>query len=224
MSKVELVWVTPNAEDMIAYTARVSSIPNQRNPEYKKLFRYCLEHGHWSVFQMGHMCVGVETSLAVAVQMMRHWSLSIHEPLDIQQYSQRYANPLADGLEFQPIELRKKATSNRQSSAEPLDVYSADICEGVVSETLNQIRVAHEVLVQLGVANEVARMILPQATTTRFFVSGSVRSWIHYLGQRDDVHAQLEHRLLAQEIKGVFVECFPLISEILGYKTGDSDE
>lgn len=213
--KVNLQWATPNAEYNMAYCARVSSIKNQDNKEFRKLFEYCLNNGHWSVFQMSSMCLSIETSLAVSMQFMRHWSLQIHEPLDVQMLSQRYTDPLAHGLGFQPIELRKQAKSNRQSSEEVLSGKESEEANQIVRETLDKITSAHKSLIQLGVANEVARFILPQATTSRFFVSGSCRSFIHYLEQRKSPHAQKEHKELAESIELIFKDVFPTVYVIL---------
>lgn len=220
--KVQLQWVTPDAEYQMAYCARVSSIKNQDSKEFKRLFNYCLRNGHWSIFQMASMCLSIETSLAVATQMMRHWSLQIQEPLDIQQLSQRYTNPLEQGLDFQPIELRKKAEKNRQSSEEPLSGPEGIIGDLAVLDALAAIRQYAEILQKQGVADECIRMIFPQATTTRFFVSGSCRSWIHYFDQRISHHAQKEHRELAIEIEKIFSFLFPTVYEILQEMKNDA--
>lgn len=213
--KVNLQWATPDAEYNMAYCARVSSIKNQDNKEFRKLFEYCLNNGHWSVFQMSSMCLSIETSLAISMQFMRHWSLQIHEPLDVQMLSQRYTDPLAHGLGFQPIELRKQAKSNRQSSEDVLSGKESEEANQIVRETLDRISSAHESLIQLGVANECCRMLLPQATTTRFFVVGSCRSWVHYLNQRLDEHTQKEHQELANKILDIFKEQFPTVYDVL---------
>lgn len=212
--EVKLQWVTPDAERQIAYIARGSNPPNQDNPEYAKLFRYCLRNGHWSPFQMASMCVFVETALDVANQIKRHWSLAVHEPADIQELSMRYLDPLHAGLGFEPIQLRKAGATNRQSSTEPLTGEAGDYANELVGEVLEIIQAAHAELIQLGVANECARRILPMATTTRFFLSGSCRTWIHYFDQRLTEHAQQEHREVAQALYAIFRWQFPTVAQV----------
>lgn len=224
MSKATLQWVTPDAEYNMAYCARVSSIKNQGNKEYEKLFRYCIEHGHWSVYQMSSMCVHIETSLAVATQMLRHWSLSVCEPLDVQMLSQRYTDPLEQGLDFQPIELREAAEKNRQSSSKVIPNRPDSLPHQAVKNLLNVIEATRLVLKEADVADECIRMIYPQATTTRFFVSGSCRSWIHYFEQRLSEHAQMEHQVLALQIWEIFKENFPTVAAITLLKGGASVE
>jgi thymidylate synthase (FAD) len=214
MSKAKLQWVTPDAEFNIAYIARGSNPPNQSNPEFEKLFRYCLRNGHWSPFQMASMCVEVETSLAVAAQIKRHWSMAVNEPADVQETSMRYLDPFEHGLGFQPIELRKQAEKNRQSSEEPLTGKEAAYATEIVEAVLRNISEAAASLKKMGVANECIRMIYPQATTTRFFLAGSCRSWIHYFEQRLSEHAQLEHELIALDLWDIFKECFPTVAKI----------
>lgn len=212
---VRLQWVTPDAEQQIAFMARGSNPANQDNPEYEKLFRYCLRNGHVSPFQMASMCIYVETSLAVAAQIKRHWSIAACEPEDVQELSMRYLDSLDAGLGYQPIELRKAGATNRQSSTEPLSEDEGRAAIYLVNELLGEITYLHDELIKMGVANECARMILPMATTTRFFLSGSCRSWIHYFDQRLDEHAQKEHREVAQEIYEIFKEQFPTVCKSL---------
>jgi len=212
--RVELQWVTPSAEQQIAYIARGSNPVNQDNPEYEKLFRYCLRNGHWSPFQMASMCVFVETSLAVGAQIKRHWSIAISEPADVQELSMRYLDSLSAGLGFEPIELRKAGATNRQSSTEPLNGETAIKANRLVKELLEDIEYTHRELIHLGVANECARMILPQATTTRFYLSGSCRSWIHFFEQRITDHAQQECREVAQAIFDIFADHFPIVTQV----------
>jgi thymidylate synthase (FAD) len=211
--QVKLQWITPDAEAQIAYIARGSNPDNQENPEYAKLFKYCLRNGHWSPFQMASMCVFVETSLAVANQIKRHWSIAASEPEDVQELSMRYLDSVGYGLGFQPIELRKAGATNRQSSLEPLDEEKAQKADRLVRDLLAEIEFTHIQLMRLGVANECARMILPQATTTRFFLSGSCRSWIHYFDQRLSPHAQKEHREVAEALFAIFKENFPTVCQ-----------
>lgn len=214
---VKFQWATPEAEYQIAFIARGSNPPNQDNPEYRKLFEYCLvKHKvpHWSPFQMADMCLQFETSLAVAGQVQRHWSMAIHEPMDIQQTSMRYMDPFEHGWELQPIEFRKTAKSNRQSSNELLSKNEQLLADGIVRALQNDMISARETLKRMGVANETLRMLYPQTTTTRFFIKGSCRSWIHYFMQRLEEHAQLEHRQLAQAAYKEFKNVFPTVADI----------
>lgn len=218
MSNVQLQWITPKAEWNIAYVARGSNPPNQSNPEFEKLFRYCLLHKpvpHISPFQMASMCLEFETSLAIAGQVIRHWSMSVCEPMDIQQTSMRYLDPFEYELGFQPVELRKAAKKNRQSSEEALEgeeyVRANDALERLNAVILS----TRDTLKELGVANETLRMIYPQSTTTRFFISGSCRSWIHYFQQRLDKDAQKEHQELAGQAFLIFERYFPTVSKIM---------
>lgn len=214
MSTVELMWVTPNAEFMIAKMARGSNPPNQDNPEFRKLFQYCIKHGHWSPFQMASMCVQVRTSLAIAGQVKRHWSISCCEPADIQETSMRYMDPFDHDWGFQEVEFRRAADSNRQSSEEPLTGNTKQAAEDALYTFMQTLDWVHKELKSLGVANETLRMVYPQMTTTQFYLSGSCRSWLHYFEQRLSEHAQMEHQLLALDLWDIFVECFPIISSI----------
>lgn len=222
MDSVKLQWVTPDAEFNMAYIARGSNPPNQSNPEFEKLFRYCLRNGHWSPFQMASMCVQVETSLAIATQIKRHWSIAVCEPADIQETSMRYLDPFEHGLGFQPIQFRRAAESNRQSSEKPLGEYEQNKANGRLQEIYAKIEELRHYLKNMGVANECIRMIYPQSTTTRFFLAGSCRSWIHFFEQRLSEHAQLEHQLVALDLWDIFEECFPVVAGIVQLKGGAS--
>lgn len=207
---------TPEA--LMVYTARVSAPQNQTKHETGAgLLRYCIRHGHWSVFELVDWTVEIETSRAIAAQILRHRSFSF------QEFSQRYAevDQLGDNP-FEPVEIRlKNPAGNRQGSVVPDGpveiphaVYTAD------ERTEHAIRnafAAYRELLSAGVAPEVARMILPLATRTRLYMKGSVRSWIHYLQVRCDGHAQKEHRLVAEAVRGEFCHLFPIVAEALGW-------
>ena len=202
-----------SAEELIAYMARVSNPSNQLNTDTAdKLLGYMIKHKHWSPFDMVNMTVEVTTSKAVGIQILRHWSI---KP---QEFSQRYA----EVVDIEPIELRKTGSTNRQSSEEVFNpmvkhpfqeimVPASQLVEMLVELSA---RTYKELLIA-GVAKECARMILPMATSTTMYLNGSVRSWIHYMEQRCDVHAQLEHRDVANEIKKLFMANFPNISKAL---------
>lgn len=191
------------AEDLIVHNARVSNPENQLNTETgARLLAYCIKHGHWSVFEQADMTVEIKTSRAIAAQILRHRSFSF------QEFSQRYS----EVVEIEPIELRRQADKNRQSSHEVMDVYDLDCSPWRISEYLQN---AYQTLLRNGVARECARMILPLATSTTLYMKGSVRSWIHYFKVRCDEHTQKEHRMVAEEIRSIFAAQFPVIAEAL---------
>lgn len=214
--KVTLNHVTPEAENAIVKIARVSSKRTDKVEKPEGLLNYLIKHKHWSPFEHGYMSVEIETSKAIGIQLIRHRSFTF------QEFSQRYQDVnLMDGM-FESIELRKQAEDNRQSST---DVFNPDVLyNGYSTAASAQIgkhfRVCQELynnLLNEGVAREVARMVLPLATKTKIHMTGSIRSWIHFLDLRDDAHAQKEIQDVAKEIKKIFIEQFPIISKSLNY-------
>lgn len=201
-----LVWITPNAEATIAYIARVSS-DWQDNPEYMRLFKYLIKHGHWSPFEHAVACVEVNTTRAVAAQMIRHRSFAF------QEFSQRYA--VVQDWPQMP-EMRLANTTSRQSSIEaPLDksqMAAVQRAENLMQLTFH----AYMDMVKAGIANECARNVLPMCTGTRLYMTGSVRSWLHYLGLRLDETTQKEHRIVAQAIRDVLAKELPNIIQLAG--------
>jgi thymidylate synthase (FAD) len=212
MKSPKLVAVTKpieqmTAEEFIAYQARVTSPQNQDNHDTAfKLLKYCLINGHWSVFSMVDMTLEIHTSRAIMAQILRHYSF------DFQEFSQRYAPVGKDGglMDWSHLEARSKASTNRQGSGERLQeetdglIRNAVACEAKYYDLLKD-----------GVAPECARMALPLGVETRAYMKGSVRSWITYFWQRLDLHAQKEHRLLAQEMFEIFKGVFPNIAKIV---------
>jgi thymidylate synthase (FAD) len=191
------------AEDLIVYAARVSNPSNQFNTETgEKLLRYCIKHGHWSVFETASMTLEIQTSRAIAAQILRHRSFTF------QEFSQRYA----EATDFEPVELRRQAANNRQSSSEVMD---DEHCHHLVSQIMYRAETAYVELLSSGVARECARMILPLCTSTTLYMTGSVRSWIHYFEQRRSEHAQKEHQEVANAAYAIFDEQFPVISAAL---------
>lgn len=191
------------AEDLIVYCARVSNPKNQYNwATGPKLLRYCIEHGHWSVFEQASMTVEITTSRAISAQILRHRSFHF------QEFSQRYSDVPAT----EKIELRKQHLSNRQSSEEPVTNPEA---HRIIQHTIETVELAYEELLDLGVARECARMILPMASQTVVYMSGTVRDWIHYLALRTKQDTQLEHRQVAEAIRVIFNQQFPSIAEAL---------
>lgn len=211
--KVTLLNSTPNAEEHIVEVARVSSSRKDKKSKPEGLLNYLIKHKHWSPFEHGHVTFEIETSKAIGIQLIRHRSFSF------QEFSQRYqdVNKLEDI--FEPIELRAQCEDNRQSSTE---IINPLLPNGVFASKNIQIHFerCHQLyndLLGAGVAREQARMVLPLATTTKIHMTGSIRSWIHFLELRDDGHAQKEIQIVAKEIKKHFVKQFPVISNALEY-------
>ncbi len=219
--KVTLLNVTPNAEDHIVEVARVSSSRKNKKDKPEGLLRYLVQHKHWSPFEHGHATFEIETSKAIGIQLIRHRSFAF------QEFSQRYQDVNRLGDIFEPLELRAQCEDNRQSSTEIINpnLQRQFNGGGVKSYTAKQVINKHfesshalyNDLLEAGVAREQARMVLPLNTTTKIHMTGSIRSWVHFLELRDDDHAQKEIQLVAQEIKKHFVKQFPVISNALGY-------
>lgn len=204
---VDLVWATPNAEEMIVKMARVSAPSNQDNMDTApRLLRYLIKHKHWSPFEMANMCVEIETTRAISPQILRHRSFSF------QEFSQRYADTSELGSAVIP-HLRRQDNKNRQHS---IDDLSAEEIAGYyrrISELYENAEHLYREMVSNGVAKECARSILPLSTQTRLYMNGTLRSWIHYLKLRCEEGTQFEHRLIADRIRTIFCQQFPIIGE-----------
>lgn len=197
-----------SAEELIVYVARVSNPINQLNTETAyRLIRYMVKHHHWSPFEMVDMTIEITTSRAIAAQILRHRSFSF------QEFSQRYSK----ATDFEPIELRKAGATNRQSSLDKVDDSLNEAARKLIENHLKEGSRLYNELIDAGVAKECARMVLPLTTQTRIYMKGSIRSWIHYLQVRCDQHTQLEHQEIAFEIKDIFKQHFPIISEALDF-------
>ncbi len=214
--KVTLLNTTPNAEDHIVEVARVSSSRKNKKDKPEGLLRYLVQHKHWSPLEHGHATFEIETSKAIGIQLIRHRSFSF------QEFSQRYQDVNRLGDIFEPIELRSQCEDNRQSSVEVIDPMIQMESNQLASETIDAfLGKAHSLynkLLEAGVARETARMVLPLATTTKIHMTGSIRSWIHFLELRDDEHAQKEIQDVAKEIKRIFISEFPVIAKALNYE------
>jgi len=221
--KVTLLNVTPNAEDHIVEVARVSSSRKNKKDKPDGLLRYLVQHKHWSPFEHGHATFEIETSKAIGIQLIRHRSFAF------QEFSQRYQDVNHLGDIFEPIELREQCEDNRQSSVEIINptiklssgllgMKTSNQSSKAIDDYLNKGHELYNALLEGGVARETARMILPLATTTKIHMTGSIRSWIHFLELRDDDHAQKEIQQIAKEIKHIFIEKFPIISNALKYE------
>jgi thymidylate synthase (FAD) len=215
-SKARLIWVTPNAEEIIAHVARVSNPKNQDNEKFEGLIKYCIKHNHVSIFETAYMCVEVITPLAIATQMLRHRSFTF------QQLSLRYAenSEIKDlvgehgSLYYLPEEARLQDTKNRQNSIVSDDPELTDTMQNTMLSAYNVANLCYNDLLTRGISREVARFVLPQATLSRLYVTGSVRSWMHYLGVRDEEGVvQHEHVELAQTIKTIFATQFPTVNK-----------
>jgi thymidylate synthase (FAD) len=206
---VKLISITPDAETTMAYIARVSNPNNQDNPNYAGLLKYCIKHNHWSVFEQATMTLEIETTRGIAAQILRHRSFTF------QEFSQRYAdtNLLAHSI---PIpELRRQDTKNRQNSTDDLDQYLKLKLISDINIHFTAAQNLYNRLLENGVAKECARFVLPLATPTRLYMTGSCRSWIHYINLRSAHGTQKEHMVIAEECKKVFTEQFPAVSESL---------
>jgi len=205
---VKLVSVTPDAEQLMAYIARVSNPSNQDNEKYSGLLKYCIKHNHWSVFEQSTMTLEIETTRAIAAQILRHRSFTF------QEFSQRYAASTALG-EIDLPELRKQDLKNRQNSTDDLDPEMVEKFNRQMITLFSSSKALYESMLKQGVAKECARMVLPLCTPTRIYMTGSCRSWIHYINLRSAHGTQKEHMVIAEACRKVFTEQFPAVSEAL---------
>ena len=206
---VKLISITPNAETTMAYIARVSNPNNQDNPNYAGLLKYCIKHNHWSVFEQATMTLEIETTRGIAAQILRHRSFTF------QEFSQRYADTNLIANDIPLPELRRQDTKNRQNSTDDLP---ADVTAQLYSKIQDHFDAAQNLykeLLDAEVAKECARFVLPLAVPTRIYMTGSCRSWIHYINLRSAHGTQKEHMVIAEECKKVFTEQFPAVSEAL---------
>jgi thymidylate synthase (FAD) len=203
---VSLVHTTPDAEQLIAYMARVSNPDNQDNPESERLIKYLIKHKHWSPFEMVNMCVQIETTRSVAAQILRHRSFSF------QEFSQRYAKVAKPAAIPQ---LRRQDTKNRQNSVDDLDPYTVKDFTVKINSLFELGESLYNEMLEAGVAKECARDILPLSTPTKLYMNGTLRSWIHYIDLRTANGTQYEHKLVAEGCKKLFEEQFPLISKAI---------
>ena len=214
-TKIIPVSVTPEAEKSIAYCARVSNPKNQNSESFEGLLKYCIKHQHWSIFEHAFMTVEINTSLAIATQILRHRSFTF------QQFSQRYADSTALQLSIPTPDLRSQDTKNRQNSIDDIHPRDKAYMEATIEKHFDDALDLYNSLLKQGVAKECARMVLPQATLTRLYMTGSVRSWIHYIDLRSGHGTQQEHKEVAEHIRDIFVGEFPIISHALGWTDGD---
>ncbi len=209
--KVNLISVTPDAEKHIAYVARVSNPKNQNNENFAGLLKYCIKHGHWSIFEQAFMTLEIETTRGIAAQILRHRSFTY------QEFSQRYADSNLLG-EIELPELRRQDTKNRQNSIDDLDDEVIEKLNKQMNTLFSSSLSLYNQMLEKGVAKECARFVLPLATPTRIYMSGSARSWIHYINLRSGHGTQKEHMDIANECKSIFVEQFPSVAEAMEWE------
>ena len=205
---VRLVSITPDAEKTMAYIARVSNPSNQDNENFAGLLRYCIKHQHWSVFEQSSMTLEIETTRGLAAQILRHRSFTF------QEFSQRYADSNLLG-EIELPELRRQDTKNRQNSIDDLDPAIVEKLEKQMNTLFSSSLALYNQMLESGVAKECARFVLPLATPTRLYMTGSCRSWVHYINLRSAHGTQKEHMDIAEACRKVFTEQFPSVSEAL---------
>jgi len=206
---VKLISVSPDAEKHMAYCARVSNPNNQENDKYAGLLRYCIKHQHWSIFEQAFMTIEINTTRGLAAQILRHRSFTY------QEFSQRYADSSLLGDNIPLPKLRKQDEKNRQNSTDDLDPMLVQDLEIRMQKYFKDGMDLYKKMLDLGVAKECARFVLPLATPTRLYMSGTVRSWIHYIELRSGHGTQKEHMDIANACKDIFTKQFPTVAEAL---------
>ena len=209
MSQVKLVTVTPDAEKTMGFVARVSNPNNQENPKVAGLLKYCIKHQHWSVFEQAHMTLEIETTRGLAAQILRHRSFTY------QEFSQRYADSSLLSETIPMIELRSQDLKNRQNSVDDVDEFKKQRFEILIQQHFDRSMELYQQMLREGIAKECARFVLPLAVPTRIYMTGSVRSWIHYIELRSANGTQKEHMDIALACRDIFVEQFPICAEAL---------
>ena len=209
---IKLVSVTPDAEKTMAYIARVSNPKNQDNEKFAGLLRYCIQHGHWSVFEQAHMTVEINTTRGLAAQILRHRSFTY------QEFSQRYADSSLLGDEIPLPALRSQDLKNRQNSVDDVDPSLIEKYNELMGNHFKEGMKLYQQMLDDGIAKECARFVLPLATPTRLYMTGSVRSWEHYITLRSAHGTQKEHMDLVENVRSIFKEQFPTVSEALGWE------
>ena len=205
MHSAKLVWITPNAESLVGKIARVSNPNNEDNPEVEKLIKYLIKHKHWSPFEMASMCVQIDTTRAISPQILRHRSFTF------QEFSQRYAIPTDTFATVLP-DLRRQDHNNRQNSIDDLENETQQYYEQRIDDHFREAVKLYESLLHTGVARECARSVLPINTVTRLYMSGTIRSWLHYVDLRGDNGTQAEHMKIARSVGDILDTEVPIIA------------
>lgn len=206
---VNLISITPDAEKQMAYCARVSNPSNQNNDNYAKLLKYCIDHKHWSIFEQAFMTLEINTSRGIAAQILRHKSFNF------QEFSQRYADTTLLSEDIPLFELRRQDTKNRQNSINDIDNMIQMKYNVLVRQHFAKAKALYDQMIEDGIAKECARFVLPLATPTRLYMSGSIRSWLHYIDLRSSNGTQKEHMDIANMCKEIFIKELPIVSEAL---------
>ena len=206
MHTVDLVHVTPDAEQLVAYMARVSNPANQDNPNSTKLIRYLIKHKHWSPFEMVNMCVQIKTTRSIAAQILRHRSFSF------QEFSQRYAE-----VQERPItpNIRRQDTKNRQNSIDDMNEFTVQDFQLRANQLYDMANFLYKDMLAAGVAKECARDILPLASPTTMYMNGTIRSWMHYVDLRCANGTQYEHKIIADQVKSLIKQQLPGIYQAM---------
>ena len=210
MQNVQLLSITPEAEKTMAYIARVSNPKNQDNQDFSRLLSYCIKNEHWSVFEQSFMTLQIETNRGIAAQILRHRSFTF------QEFSQRYADSTQLG-DIPIPELRRQDIKNRQNSISDLPEELKNKYINKIKEHFKKASNLYEEMLDAGIAKECSRFILPLATPTRIYMTGSCRSWIHYIKLRSANGTQEEHKQIALNCRKIFKESFPIVSKALDW-------
>ncbi len=210
MTLVKLITSTPDAEKSMAYIARVSNPKNQDNSDFTKLIGYCIKNEHWSVFEQAYMTLQIETTRGIAAQILRHRSFTF------QEFSQRYADSRQLG-EIPIPDLRRQDNKNRQNSISDLSEEIINKFNKKIKQQFNLNKQLYEEMIEAGIAKECARFVLPLATPTRIYMTGSCRSWIHYINLRTANGTQKEHMDIAKECKNIFSKEYPVVASALNW-------
>ncbi len=208
-NNVKLISVTPDAEKHMAYCARVSNPNNQENEKFSGLLKYCVKHQHWSIFEQAYMTLELNTTRGIAAQVLRHRSFTY------QEFSQRYADSSLLAKTIPLPELRRQDTKNRQNSIDDIDAFTRQKFEMLMQQHFVQAMDLYKRMLDEGIAKECARFVLPLACPTKIYMTGSVRSWIHYIDLRSANGTQKEHMDLALGAKRIFCEQFPAVAEAM---------
>ena len=211
MNSVKLVTVTPDAEKTMGYVARVSNPNNQENPKVAGLLKYCIKHNHWSVFEQAHMTLEIETTRGIAAQILRHRSFTY------QEFSQRYADSSMLAKKIPMFDLRRQDTKNRQNSIDDIDPFTKQEFQIKMQQHFAAGMKLYKEMLDASIAKECARFVLPLAVPTKIYMTGSCRSWIHYIDLRSAHGTQKEHMDIAEGARTIFIEQFPTVSEALGW-------
>ena len=205
MHTAKLVWVTPDAEKLIGKLARVSNPANEDNPNVEGLIKYLIKHKHWSPFEMASMCVEIQTTRAISPQILRHRSFAF------QEFSQRYA----EVTEIEVPQLRRQDLNNRQNSIDDFPEELSEELQDMITLHNDKSNSLYKKLLAYGVAKECARNVLPLSTKTRMYMSGTIRSWLHYIDLRGSHGTQVEHSQIARQIGEILDTELPTVSRAM---------